>query len=573
MDDLNSTTASRQGGSEYSLYAGLHLPIPILVAALLTVLLGRVYLNAFFTSDPYGLTKIPTVHQSRVLDAYRTGVWWRVFIPRLTPSVREGYYKYNKNDQPFKIWISGIQGYTYVLPHKYLDRVKNVGVAEVSFAGFINKYIASGLATRELNSLVVEVASKLLNANLTAIKPLIQDQTEQSLTLEIGTPTEWKRLNALTLAKNIIKASSMRIVYGQTLSQNQTFQTALSSYLSKVLPYTFALRFVNVGPLRPLLLNLIHWQQRRSLAGFIGPLRELIAERMRIKDRRVQLFDEDENEDEHEHEKPFDCVQWAIDQDIPLEKKTHEDIAKRLITISNGTVEAVAAVLTPLLFDVAAAQREVIEELRAEMEECLALEEGGWTATSMARMRKLESFIQESLRISSAAVPLSVFRLVESETFRFDEKYVFPRGSLLTFPTRVVQTDSDLFPEPDRFDHLRFYNLKEEILHSGSGSGSMSSPSPLHIAQYFEEHTNRVNEEDIRTSWLQFGHGRQSCPGRFYALSLLKTILGELMLRYDIRFAGGRRARPALGIDDDPPLFPDGEVDLEFRGREETVVS
>jgi hypothetical protein len=37
------------------------------------------------------------------------------------------------------------------------------------------------------------------------------------------------------------------------------------------------------------------------------------------------------------------------------------------------------------------------------------------------------------------------------------------------------------------------------------------------------------------------GHGRDSCPGRFFAATVLKVIITHLLLNYDLRFLPGSK--------------------------------
>ncbi|KAL5047930.1 hypothetical protein BDW71DRAFT_213760 [Aspergillus fruticulosus] len=395
------------------------------------------------------------------------------------------------------------------------------------------QYFSARLPTGEVNAVVVQVISKLLNEKLKSIKPLIQGPAEQALTREIGSPREWKRVNALKIATETVKAPSAPVFFGQTLAENTAFIDAMCQYVMNITTYAFALRFVSVGPLRNFILNLVHWRQRRDLPDIVKPLSDLIAERKLIQSS--QHLGEDA--------KPFDCVQWAMDQAIPEERKTPEIIAQRLILVYSPIIHATAGAITNLLYDIAS-HKEWIEELREEISGCLAEEGGNWTPNAMAKMVKFDSFIQESFRMSSGLIPLTMLRVVTCDSFRLDEKFVFPKDTLLAFPTRAVQHDPDIFPKPDEFDPLRFYKIKHENRKAGPGS--------LHTS--------------FQLTKIRFGHGRQACPGKFYAISLIKTIVGQMILRYDIRYAGGDRPRPAI-IDLDPIVLPDPSVDLEFKAR------
>lgn len=47
--------------------------------------------------------------------------------------------------------------------------------------------------------------------------------------------------------------------------------------------------------------------------------------------------------------------------------------------------------------------------------------------------------------------------------------------------------------------------------------------------------------------YLPFGYGKQACPGRFFALKVVKLILGRLVWEYDIKWAGQPPRSPTNG--------------------------
>ncbi|KAL5334345.1 cytochrome P450 [Aspergillus crustosus] len=397
------------------------------------------------------------------------------------------------------------------------------------------QYFHVGLPTGELNSLGIQVVSKLVNGNLATVKALMEGETKKALTREIGRPTKWKRLNAWAVAGKIAQGPGARVIFGQKLADDESFVAAVAQYVSNIAVYGFALRYVSMGPLKDLILYLLHWRHRRSLLAFLTPLNSVIEERKRAQSSRNLSEDE----------KPFDCIQWAMDQALPEEQKSGEAIARRLVLISTGTIETMAGIMSKQLVDLAS-HPECHAEIRAEIRDSLAEESQGWNLKATAKMKKLESFIQESLRMSAGATPLTGLRTVTSSDFRLDDNLHLPKGTFIAFPTRCILYDAEIFPEPEKFDAFRFYKIKEE--------NHIAEPKSL--------------RRDIRAGWLQFGYGRQACPGRFYAINVMKTILGEMILRYDIRLAGGKRTRPStMHIDFDPLLLPDRSVDLEFRAR------
>jgi cytochrome P450 len=268
----------------------------------------------------------------------------------------------------------------------------------------------------------------------------------------------------------IMKYASGRVVFGETLCENEAFLQAMERYSTKVMYYGLILRWINLGRLRDYIMYMVHWKHRRDLAIATRYVTEHIEERKRA------------NANLSEEEKPVDCIQWAMDQPLPDEQKTPEQIAHRLLHLSAGLIGTPATVLVNLLFDTVS-HKEYLPELRAEITKCVS-EDGRWTESAMAKMKKFDSFIQECFRITpgivscaccsvalyfvtihvnlSSYILVTGWRLVTSETFRFDETLELPKGTLITFPTMFMQHDSDLYPEAEKFDGYRFYRMREE---------------------------------------------------------------------------------------------------------------
>ncbi|KAL3481774.1 hypothetical protein BJX99DRAFT_253299 [Aspergillus californicus] len=151
-----------------------HFP-QLAATAVCIAVLSALYLLA--SGDPHGLTKIPTINRSDIFEAYRTGVYWRLFLPKFLP----------KNGQPFRIWVGTFQAWIYILPTQYLEVIKNKGVSELSLRAVVARSSMSEFSSGPFDTFEIQVASKLVNGNLTGIKPVVQERTDQILEREIGT--------------------------------------------------------------------------------------------------------------------------------------------------------------------------------------------------------------------------------------------------------------------------------------------------------------------------------------------------------------------------------------------------
>ena len=65
---------------------------------------------------------------------------------------------------------------------------------------------------------------------------------------------------------------------------------------------------------------------------------------------------------------------------------------------------------------------------------------------------------------------------------------------------------------------------------------------------------------------LHFGHGKYSCPGRFFAANEIKMILAHLLLNFDFAYPEGVGRPRNLSADEN--VYPDPEARLLMRRRE-----
>lgn len=99
-----------------------------------------------------------------------------------------------------------------------------------------------------------------------------------------------------------------------------------------------------------------------------------------------------------------------------------------------------------------------------------------------------------------------------------------PAGTNLLAPMAGVAVDDRYYPNPEVFDGLRFYNLRQQSTDEAANG--------------------RYQFTSIGDTNMNFGLGKHACPGRFFAGSEIKMILAHLLLNYDIKMKDGER-RPA----------------------------
>lgn len=113
------------------------------------------------------------------------------------------------------------------------------------------------------------------------------------------------------------------------------------------------------------------------------------------------------------------------------------------------------------------------------------------------------------------------------KTFTLSDGQVIPAGVIIEVPAVAISFDPELFPQPEKFDPLRFYKLRQKARDGGGSSESAALNQFVSVSQ----------------NSLTFGYGRHACPGRFFAANELKMILSNMLLKYDIGLANGATER------------------------------
>lgn len=206
----------------------------------------------------------------------------------------------------------------------------------------------------------------------------------------------------------------------------------------------------------------------------------------------------------------------------------------------------------PRFYDLAA-HPELVPGLREEIETVLAAHGNQFTSPAMQKMRKLDSCLKETLRMHPAGQcknafslslscalpttnllpPEAVFHRKVLKTFTLSTGQVIPAGVMIETPSYVVSHDAEIFPDPEKYDGLRFYRLRqqsEDFNKPGSGDKATSLDSAAH---------NQL--VSVSQNMLTFGYGRHACPGRFFAANEVKMIVAKTLLTYDVRNIGEKR--------------------------------
>ena len=118
-----------------------------------------------------------------------------------------------------------------------------------------------------------------------------------------------------------------------------------------------------------------------------------------------------------------------------------------------------------------------------------------------------------------------------------------PKGTHFVVPSAAVLMDPDILPNPEKFDGFRF-----------------SRPRTVAEESNHHQYTTTTNSQ------LHFGHGKYSCPGRFFASLEIKMMLCHILSNYDLKYPTGATRPVNMRADDN--IFPNPEAKLMMSRRQ-----
>ncbi|KAI0391640.1 cytochrome P450 [Xylariaceae sp. FL0594] len=221
-------------------------------------------------------------------------------------------------------------------------------------------------------------------------------------------------------------------------------------------------------------------------------------------------------------------------------------ITARLLILSGAALHTSSMAMTHAIYNLCAMPH-YVEQLRSEAKKALSEDGGEWKFTTLQKLHRLDSFLKESQRLNHTTF-LGFDRQVISPIELSDGKTVLPPGTTVAVPGGPMSLDPAFYDLPTEFDDLRFYNLAQNDDHEKSTN-------------------NKYTYTGIEPGNLSWGSGRFTCPGRWYADAMIKLILANLLLKYDVSFFPN-------GVTDRPPnrkynteVHPDFEQKIVLRKR------
>ncbi|KAF7548892.1 hypothetical protein G7Z17_g6765 [Cylindrodendrum hubeiense] len=337
----------------------------------------------------------------------------------------------------------------------------------------------------------VPIVPHTIKANLTPslvrLNPIIAQEVREAFELEMPEGQDWTEINIHHILLRVVGMVSGRMFIGPELCRTDQYLDAAINYTMEVME-----------------------AQRARIKEFDDFLTPVVEGR-------------EEAAKDPSFEKPDDMLQWIMDGREKFPDKNSRNMAKVQLGISFAAIHTTTLTATNVFYDLAALP-ELAVELREEAQQALADNGGVFTGNALQSMKKLDSFLKETLRLHPAS--MASFQRKVLKSFTLSNGQVIPAGVIIEVPAVAVNSDCELFPKADEMDPLRFYRLRQEAKAGGSVEGSA-------LNQFVSVSQNS----------LTFGYGRHACPGRFFAANEIKMIVANFLMRYEVKNVIGSAKR------------------------------
>ncbi|KAF9236826.1 cytochrome P450 [Melanogaster broomeanus] len=419
------------------------------------------------------LDAIPTVGS----NTWLAGI---TFATSAADLVREGYEKHKpglfKVAHPYR-WIVIVTG------QQHIQEMRNCFDDELSFEVEANDRVKTeytlGYEVYH-NPYTLPIIRTQLTRNIGVLYPDLRDEVvtafEEILDLK---DNEWKNMPALDTFRKVICRTANRGFVGLPLCRNPDWINLNIHFTMDVIKAGVIIGLFPhfFAPLVARFLRKVPASVRRAMEL----LRPIIEERQKDLDEHSTAW----------ADKPNDYLSLLMDVAEGSER-TVKDLTLRILAVNFSAIHTSSTIFTQALCNLAA-NPQYIQPLREEVESIIATE--GWSKAALNNMRKIDSFLKETQRMEGIG-SLSMSRRVMKD-------FTFSDG---TAPRQRAVRDADVF------DPFRFSNIREEDAEALKHQLVWTKPD-----------------------YLTFGHGRHACPGRFFAVAELKTMLAHIVVSYDIK--------------------------------------
>ncbi|KAK8017153.1 P450 monooxygenase [Apiospora marii] len=401
---------------------------------------------------------------------------------------------------------------------------------------------------------------RTLTAHLDGIAGALHEEVALALDELWGTSkgnTEaWREVNLDYTIRRVVARASNRVFVGLPLCRNNDYIENCISYATWV------------SSCGLLISSLPRWLKDSLGMVFTAPIRMVYS---RCSNHLLPLFRDLAVGDATEMSSPSRqnlFSSWLVHNSTKLPadspERTPDYLSRRIMALNFAAIHTSTLTTVNLLLDLfstspshaapappyspeaASASEEMISLLRDEALDSRAHWGGddrdptAWSRARLNQMPRLDSALRESMR-RWGLVPKALSRKIMPASRGVslpDGHGLLPPGTIVCVSGWGLHHDESLYARPFEFVWDRFLG----------GSSSSSSASASGSAGGEEEEKEEADDArataaaaaETDRQFAAWGIGKHACPGRFFAVDLIKIIVGKILTDYEVQLGNER---------------------------------
>jgi len=334
-----------------------------------------------------------------------------------------------------------------------------------------------------------------LTQNLGKVTERLSKEASDGLSDLFTDNRDWREVLPKQLILSIVIRVSALIFLGPEASRNSDYCRVTVQYAVNVM---LAMQALSVWP--RFLQPLVHW--------FLPSCRRLRAQLREIRNIIQPLVDKRRAGETGSKKQSDNLVAWMDE----MSRGRPFDAVLSQVASSFAAIHTTSDSFTQLLIDLST-DPELIDSLRKEVITVITSE--GWKRSALQNLKLMDSVLKESQRLKPIA--LVSMRRKALDGIRLHDGLEIPKGAFIVVSTHQMW-DPTIYPEPEKYDGYRF--LKRSQIQGHEKDSQFSTPSLDHMG---------------------WGYGKQACPGRFFAIDVIKVLLCHMLLKYEWKLPEGYR--------------------------------
>ncbi|PGH13919.1 hypothetical protein AJ79_03334 [Helicocarpus griseus UAMH5409] len=379
-----------------------------------------------------------------------------------------------------------------------------------------------------------KIVNQSLSRNLDLIQPEMYEEIRDAVDETMGMDNaSWQEINLSQTMSVIISRTCTRVLFGLSLSRNHVYLCILRLFLIFMGASSLVIGQMPPWIIRPVIGVLLHIPTAvlKNLAG--SYIRPFIEER----------FQTGESDKQDQEEKSFvaQSVQSADKSKLQFSGCITDYLVNQFLFLAFAAIATTSAAATNIFLDILSVESRfhLYETLRSEAAPTFESESDWTSARSVTRLTKMDSAIRESLRMNPLQCRGLLKKVMPNDGIILPDGSYLPQGTWVGLPMRAIHYDDKLYPNPQEYDPYRFSRLKKVV--------EMEGHNEIPTSSYFDA----AQPSD---KFFSFSYGRSVCPGRWFAVRLLKLMISYVVIHYDIKPLSRRPRNLSFGDASIPAL-------------------